>query len=78
MERKMINFEEVDFADEMLRRIEKDYGRSVQRIAKFNKGYERNSFLITIVFTDHVIFEGKIKIYEIHGEAMIKVEGAYY
>jgi hypothetical protein len=69
------DFESMDLADEVLDRIEKSYGRSIQRIAKFNPGTVRSSFNITVVFSDFRLFEGQILIREESGEVVIFVEG---
>lgn len=66
----------IDFADDVIRAIEKDYGRSVVRIPKF-KRKSAYSFYITLVFTDFCILEAEIKIV---GDPLIPtllIEGVY-
>lgn len=66
-----------DFGDEILRSIEKDYGRSIAKIPKFER-VGRHEFLISIVFTDFRLLEAQIKIHEIYGLPAVKIEGKYY
>lgn len=72
-----LDFEGMDFADEMLRQIEKDYGRSIMRIPKF-KRTEKFCFNITIIFTDYKIFEGEIKVIDVFEMPAIQIHGNYY
>lgn len=80
LERYEIDFDEVDFADEMLRAIEQDYGRGVARIAKFHQLiFEDNVFEITVIFTDFRMLEARIVVVNpIYDFPTIHVEGIYY
>jgi hypothetical protein len=72
-----VDLENVDFADEMIRAIEKDYGRTIVRIPKFNKR-SATSFDITIVFTDFRILEAVISIEEINYLPTLVIQGCYF
>jgi hypothetical protein len=67
----------IDFADDMLRAIEKDYGRSIVKIPKFERT-NTNTFLISIIFTDYRLLEAEIKIVEWFDMPTLKVDGVYY
>lgn len=67
----------IDFADEMLRAIEKDYGRTIMKIPKFRRVLDR-LFNITIIFTDYTLLEAEISVVEIYGMPAIKVQGTYF
>lgn len=76
------NFDEIDFhgidmADEMISAIEKDYGRSVQRIPIFKKT-SRQSFDIVCIFSDYKMLKAEIKVVQIYDLPSIVVEGVYY
>ena len=69
-------FDRIDFADDLLLAIEKDYGRSIMKIPKF-KRVGKTTFLISIVFSDFRLLEAEIKVVEIYGMPTIKIEGVY-
>jgi adenine/guanine phosphoribosyltransferase-like PRPP-binding protein len=72
-----VDFEGIDLADEMIAAIEKDYGRSIQRIPRFKKtGSHR--FDIICIFSDYRMLQAEVKIVDIYGVASITVEGIYY
>lgn len=74
------DFEELegyDFADDLLRSIEKDYGRTIVKIPKFRRTDETH-FSISIIFSDFRLLEAEIKIIEVYGMPAIKLEGIYY
>ena len=71
------DFEDVDFADEMIQAIEKDYGRSIQRIPFFERGKEPHTFDIKIIFTDFRLLEAKIAVIPIYGMPTIQIHGIY-
>lgn len=75
-----IDLENSDFADEMIRHIENDYGRSIARIADFEKAKEPHTFDIKIVFTDFRLLEAKIKVLPISffEQPSIQIIGTYY
>lgn len=72
-----IDFSGVDMADQMIEAIEKDYGRSVQRIPIFKKT-GKDSFDIVCIFSDFKMLKAEIKIVLIYDLPSIVVEGAYY
>lgn len=78
---KRIDFnagEHHDFADEMIRQIEKDYGRSVARIPFFENAEEPNCFDIKIIFTDFKLLEAKIRVVPFFDMPSIQIKGTYY
>jgi hypothetical protein len=77
MNENYIDFEEVEFADEMIRAIEKDYGRSVARIPYFER-VGRHSFDIKIIFTDFRLLEGEIKVVPSFPLISVQIHGTYY
>lgn len=75
-----IDFENEDFADVMFRSLEKDYGRSIARIAKFER-ISRFRFLISVIFSDFRLMEGEIRVVEAdygYGIPQIEIHGVYY
>jgi hypothetical protein len=73
-----LDLEEVDFADEMIRAIEKDYGRSIARIAKFQR-VDFNAFEIIIVFADFKVLDAIIEVFYFQENMpSIQVQGTYY
>jgi hypothetical protein len=75
-----IDLENQDLAEEMMRHIEKDYGRSIARIAFFKKAIEPYTFDIKIIFTDFRLLEAKIKVvpYSYFEVPAIEIHGIYY
>jgi hypothetical protein len=74
------DFEELsgyDFADDVLRAIEKDHGRSIVKIPKF-KRIGKTRFLISIIFSDFTLLEAEIEIKDRSGLATIDIYGVYY
>lgn len=67
----------IDFADDMLRAIENDYGRSIMKIPKFRR-IHTDSFLITIIFSDYTLLEAEVRVVDLYGLPAIKVEGKYF
>jgi hypothetical protein len=75
----MFDFEDVEIADEVIRAIEKDYGRSIARIPFFERSaIEPYSFDIKIIFTDFKLLEGKIQVVPNFGMAEVRMNGIYY
>lgn len=72
-----IDLDEQDFADEMIRQIEKDYGRSVARIPYFRYADEPHAFDIKIIFTDFRLLEAKINVKFIYGLPTVTIQGTY-
>lgn len=76
---KMMMFDEQDIADEVIRNIEKEYGRSIARIPFFERSEDEPfCFDIKIIFTDFKLLEGKIQVIPFFDMATVKVEGIYY
>jgi len=73
-----VDYDEMDLADEVFAAIEKDYGRTIQRVAKFGRSRQRNSFDMTVVFSDFRILDCTIKLVEEYGEVIILVDGIYH
>lgn len=77
---KQHDFEELngaDFADDLIKAIEKDYGRTIMKIPKFRRiGY--TTFLISVIFSDYRLLEGEIEVFELYGMPAIKLEGTYF
>jgi hypothetical protein len=71
------DLEGVDFADQMLDAIQKDYGRKIMRIPKF-KQVSKLGFKITIIFTDYRLLEANIKVVNLLDMPSITIEGIYY
>lgn len=68
-----------DIADEVIRSIEKEYGRSIARIPFFERSsFEPYTFDIKIVFSDFRLLEGKIEVIPLSGMASVRVSGTYY
>lgn len=73
-------FNEDDIADEVLKNIEMEYGRSIARIPFFKKSEDgHNCFDIKIIFTDLKLLEGQIQVLPFYDiGATIRVSGTYY
>jgi hypothetical protein len=69
-------FNEVDFADEMIDAIEKEYGTQIERIAKFEEHI--GFFRISIIFQDYRLLEAKIKVIDFCGMPSIQISGYYF
>ena len=67
----------VDYAAEMLKAIETNYGQQVQRIVKYRE-LGNSVLLLTIIFADYRMLEAKVKVETILGEPGITIEGTYY
>lgn len=74
---KEIDMDNSDVTDEIIRAIEKDYGRSVARIPYFHRSFDQ-SFDIKIVFTDFGLLEANIKVTLSEGIPTIEIQGVYY
>lgn len=73
-----IDLENSDLADEMIRYIEKDYGRSVARIVDFNRT-GLNTFKLKIIFSDFGLLDADLKVVPLmDGCPSIQVSGTYY
>lgn len=75
-----IDLENGDFADEMIRHIENDYGRSIARIADFERAKEPHTFNIKIIFTDFRLLDAKIQVmqFSCFDQPSIQIVGTYY
>ena len=77
-------FNDLDIADEVLRNIELEYGRSIARIPYFERSeMEHNCFDIKVIFTDFKLLEGQIRVIPMWDNmfdigATIRVSGTYY
>jgi hypothetical protein len=67
-----------DFGDELVRQIEKDYGRTIVRIPYFEHADEPNTFDIKVIFSDFKLLEGQIRVVPLFDFATIRVSGTYY
>ena len=72
-----IDFHGMDMADEMIAAIEKDYGRSIQRILIFKKT-GRHTFDIVCIFSDYKMLQAEIKVVQMYDLPSVIVEGIYY
>lgn len=61
MKKIEVDFEEVDFAEFMIRELEKDYGRTIARVAKLEP-FSLFHYKMVCVFSDFVILEADIHI----------------
>jgi hypothetical protein len=72
------DFDDIDIADEIIRGIEKDYGRGIARIPFFERT-GRFTFDIKVVFTDFRLLEATIVVSPcLDDVASIQVHGIYY
>jgi hypothetical protein len=69
-------FNDVDFADEMIEAIEKEYGTPIERIAKFDEHF--GFFKISVIFQDYRLLEAKIKVVDFCGLPSIQISGHYF
>lgn len=69
-------FDDGNFADELIEKIENDYGQSIKRIPKFER-VAQNRFEITIIFPDYRMLEAEIIITDRNGEINIELQGMY-
>jgi hypothetical protein len=73
-----IDLENQDFADEFIRHIENDYGRSVARIADF-KRTGLNTFDLKIIFSDFRLLEAEMRVVpQMFDFPCIQIHGIYY
>lgn len=69
--------ENVDFAAEIFKAVENNYGKPIKRIGKF-EDCGKQGFKIIMIFTDYRILEAKVKVETVLGEHCITLEGTYY
>jgi hypothetical protein len=75
-----VDFDELDFMDTLIDEIEKEYGRSVARVARLERT-DFNSFHISIVFSDFCLLEAEVTIqsFSPHAfEPVVTIRGEYY
>lgn len=72
-----IEMQGIDFADQMLDAIQKDYGRTIMRIPKF-KQVSKYGFKISIIFTDYRLLEASIQVIDMFDMPSITIEGNYF
>jgi hypothetical protein len=69
--------EKMDYAAEIFKAVEGNYGKQIKRIVKFEE-YGKHGFKLNIIFTDYRILEAKVKVETVLGEPCITLEGTYY
>ena len=70
--------DDLDIADEVIRNIEREYGRTIARIPYFeeNRPYQYD---FKIIFSDFKLLEGKMQISINHYDMpTVRVSGTYY
>jgi len=73
-----LDFDDVEIADEIIRAIERDYGRGIARIPMFER-IDHCTFEIKVIFADFKLLEAEIQVIPFFdGMATVKVEGIYY
>jgi hypothetical protein len=79
-----IDFDDAEFFDVMINELEKEYGRSVARLAKLERT-SPYSFEITVVFSDFRLLEAEVKVTNISPyylleptEPIVTIRGEYY
>lgn len=77
MKRVDLDIDHPDFADQIIRTIEDEYGRSVVRIPHF-KQVDFNSFDIKLIFSDFRLLEAKIKVVPFYDMPSIQIQGTFY
>lgn len=75
-----IDFDDVDFFDVLIAEVEKEYGRSVARIAKLER-INFDAFNVSIIFSDFRLLEAEVNVtsYSIIGfEPIVTIRGEYH
>ena len=75
-----IDFDEMEFFDVMINELEKEYGRSVARLAKIERT-SSYSFDITVVFSDFRILEAEVNVSNnsvFDFEPVVTIRGEYH
>jgi hypothetical protein len=72
------DFDDTEIADEIIRAIEKDYGRGIARIPMFERT-DFCTFDIKVIFTDFKLLEATIQVIPFFDDmATVRVEGIYF
>ena len=75
-----IDFDDTDFFDVMIKEVEKEYGRSVARIAKL-KRHNFDCFNVSIIFSDFCLLEAEVQVIN-HSpysfEPIVTIRGEYH
>lgn len=75
-----IDFDDTDFFDVMIAEIEKEYGRSVARIAKLER-INFDAFNVSIIFSDFRLLEAEVNVrnYSLYDfEPIVQIRGEYF
>jgi hypothetical protein len=73
------DFDDLEIADDIIRNIEKDYGKRIARIPCFKRTSEPYTYEMKIIFTDFKLFEGQIRIVPSFFDFItVQVDGTYY
>jgi hypothetical protein len=75
-----IDFDDAEFFDVMINELEKEYGRSVARIAKLERT-SYFSFNISVIFSDFRLLEAEVNVLSdapIPFEPIVTIRGEYY
>jgi hypothetical protein len=75
-----VDFDDADFIDTLIAEIEKEYGRTIARIARLER-IDFNSFHISIVFSDFRLLEADVCVgsFSPHVfEPVVTIRGEYY
>lgn len=72
-----IDFNGNDLAEDLIKIIEKDYGRTVYRIPKFARTH-LHGFKMTCIFTDYTLLEADIIISPVNDIPTIEIHGKYF
>lgn len=74
-----MDLENADFMDELKRMLEKDYGRSIYRIAHARQ-IARYTWKLYVIFTDYALLEAELEIETAFPGAppQIVLNGVYY
>ena len=72
-----IDFDNEEFFDVLIDELEKEYGRSVARIAKIER-LDSYSFQITVIFSDFRLLEADVSVTNFLYEPVVQIRGEYY
>jgi hypothetical protein len=75
-----VDFENMEFFDVMIAELEKEYGRSVARIAKLERT-SYFSFNISVIFSDFRLLEAEVNVASpspLFYEPVVTIRGEYY
>jgi hypothetical protein len=72
-----IDFDNTDFFDVMMNELEKEYGRSVARLAKIQRT-STYSFDISVIFSDFRLLEAEVNVTNFSYEPIVEIRGEYF